>query len=122
MSNQSAFVHLHVHTDYSLLDGAIPIESLISKAKREGMQAVAITDHGNMHGGVEFYQKALAAGIKPIIGCECYMAPHRIDERARETHHLVLLAQSTQGYQNLVRIASIAHLEGFYYKPRIGRS
>ena len=120
------FVHLHLHTQYSLLDGATQIDPLITQVRTFGMPAVAITDHGNMFGAVEFYQKAKAAGIKPIIGCEAYLAPG--SRRNREGHlahndyyHLILLASSRTGYQNLIKLVSKAYLEGFYYKPRVDK-
>ena len=121
----SKFVHTHVHTHYSLLDGAIQIGPLLERAKEFGMEAVAITDHGVMHGALDFFKQATKAGIKPIIGCECYVAPRSLTDRDlsdREgTRHLVLLAKNNQGYKNLCRLASIAQLEGFYYKPRIDK-
>jgi len=121
----SKFVHTHVHTHYSLLDGAIQIGPLLERAKEFGMDAVAITDHGVMHGALDFFKQATKAGIKPIIGCECYVAPRSLTDRDlsdREgTRHLVLLARNNQGYKNLCRLASIAQLEGFYYKPRIDK-
>ncbi len=120
------FVHLHVHTQYSLLDGAIRLDDLLAKCKEFGMKAVAITDHGAMHGALEFYVKARKAGIKPIIGCEFYIAPRdRFDRSAKRSgeaaFHLVLLAMDRTGYQNLLQLASIAQLEGFHYKPRIDK-
>ncbi len=121
------FVHLHVHTQYSLLDGAIRIDDLLKKCKEFGMKAVAITDHGAMHGALEFYQKAQKAGIKPIIGCEFYIAPQdrKLHTGAKSpsdaAFHLVLLAMNLSGYKNLMKLASIAQLEGFYYKPRIDK-
>jgi DNA polymerase-3 subunit alpha len=122
------FVHLHVHTEYSLLDGAIRIKDLLSRAKDLGMPAVAITDHGSMFGAVTFYTEALAMGIKPIIGCEVYVAPGDMDdEHAHEVkdkgggYHLVLLARNRQGYKNLIKLVSIGYLEGFYYKPRVSK-
>ncbi len=118
-----SFVHLHVHTKYSLLDGMCRIEDLLAKAKSEGMTALAITDHGNLYGAFQFFIKAKEAGIKPIIGVEAYKAKHsRFDKQPneeRDQHHLVLLAKNLAGYQNLLKIVSIANLEGFYYKPRI---
>ncbi|MBU0485961.1 MAG: DNA polymerase III subunit alpha [Proteobacteria bacterium] len=122
----AGFVHLHVHTKYSLLDGAIRLGDLLNKCKEFGMDTVAITDHGAMFGALEFYVKAKKAGIKPIIGCEFYIAPKdRKDRDARSAgtaaFHLVLLAMNKTGYQNLMRLASIAQLEGFYYKPRIDK-
>jgi DNA polymerase-3 subunit alpha len=121
-----SFVHLHLHTEYSLLDGAIRIPELIRKAVEFGMPAVAITDHGNMYGAVEFYQAAQKAGIKPIIGCEVYMAPGAMTDRsatsARDaSFHFTLLAQDLVGYGNLVKLVSAAHLDGFHYKPRIDK-
>ncbi|XOU95035.1 MAG: DNA polymerase III subunit alpha [Candidatus Kerfeldbacteria bacterium] len=119
----SDFVHLHVHSHYSLLDGLAKIDDLVEKTKELKMPAVALTDHGVMHGVVEFYQKAKKAGIKPIIGVEAYVARNgmhnkraKIDERP---YHLVLLARNNEGYKNLVKLTTKAHLEGFYYKPRI---
>ncbi|MCK5211178.1 DNA polymerase III subunit alpha, partial [Candidatus Parcubacteria bacterium] len=118
------FAHLHVHTHYSLLDGLTKIDELIKAVKQDGSQAVAITDHGVMYGVIEFYQKCKQAGIKPIIGVEAYLAPgSRADKLTREhektNYHLLLLAKNNQGYKNLIKLTSIAHLEGFYYKPRI---
>lgn len=121
------FVHLHVHTEYSLLDGACRLDRLIEKARQLGFKALAITDHGVMYGVIDFYKAAMAAGIKPIIGCEVYVAPgSRFEKRAspggRDVyHHLVLLAANNEGYQNLIRLVTAAHLEGFYYKPRVDR-
>ena len=117
------FVPLHVHSHYSLLDGLAKIDDLIDKAKAENMPAMALTDHGSMYGIIEFYQKATKAGIKPIIGVETYIAPYgRLNKRTKideERYHLILLAKNNQGYQNLLKLVSQAHLEGFYYKPRI---
>jgi len=120
------FVHLHVHSEYSLLDGATRIKGLVEKAARLGMPAVALTDHGVMYGAVEFYRAAKKAGIKPIIGCEVYMAPKsRFEKQATKgkredtSYHLTLIATNNQGYQNLMRLVSFGFLEGFYYKPRI---
>ncbi len=117
------FVHLHLHSHYSLLDGLPKIDELIEKVQKEAMPAVALTDHGVMYGAIEFYQKAQEAGIKPIIGVEAYVARHsrnqkrpRIDERP---YHLVLLAKNTAGYKNLIKLTTKAHLEGFYRKPRV---
>ncbi len=124
----SQFVHLHVHTQYSLLDGANQIDALVQETKNFGMPAVAVTDHGNLFGAIEFYQKATAAGIKPIIGCEAYMAPKSRRDREgqgqfahNEYFHLILLAANRTGYQNLLKLASKAYLEGFYYKPRMDK-
>ena len=119
------FIHLHVHTAYSLLDGAIRLDDLIQTALDMEMPAVAITDHGSMFGVVDFYKKAKKAGLQPIIGCEMYMATgSRLDKSPKskgENHHLVLLAENITGYQNLLHLVSKAHLEGFYYKPRIDK-
>ncbi len=120
------FVHLHVHTQYSLLDGAIRLDDLMKKCKEYGMDSVAITDHGAMFGALEFYVKAQKAGIKPIIGCEFYIAPESRFKRAAKSagkaaFHLVLLAMDRTGYSNLMKLATIAQLEGFYYKPRIDK-
>lgn len=117
------FVHLHVHTQYSLLDGAAEINQLLRKVKELGMPAVAITDHGVMYGCLKFYQQALEYGVKPILGCEIYVAPRRLNDKVAKVDdnptHLVLLAENNEGYRNLLKLVSIAHLEGFYYKPRI---
>lgn len=125
MDHTPDFVHLHVHTQYSLLDGAIRIDALLKRALDFGMHSVAITDHGTMFGAVEFYQKANKAGIKPIIGCECYVAPRsRLDKTPldnKKLSHLILLARNHDGYRNLCKLASIAQLEGFYYKPRVDK-
>ena len=121
----SSFVHLHVHTHYSLLDGATRIEALIERAKEFDMPAVAITDHGNMFGAIEFYTAARKAGVKPIIGCEAYLTAgdRRLKEstEGKDTFHLLLLAMNLQGYQNLIKLASIGYTEGFYRKPRIDK-
>jgi DNA polymerase-3 subunit alpha len=122
----SGFTHLHVHTQYSLLDGAIRIPDLLEKCKEYNMDSVAITDHGAMFGALEFYVKAKKKGIKPIVGCELYVAPRDRKEKKRidgtAAFHLVLLAMNKTGYQNLLKLASIAQFEGFYYKPRIDMS
>jgi DNA polymerase-3 subunit alpha len=119
------FVHLHVHTMYSLLDGAIRLDALFDRAKAFGMHAVAITDHGTMFNVLEFYEKAVKAGIKPIIGCECYVAPRTLNDKtpldAKGLSHLVLLAENQEGYRNLCKLATIAQLDGFYYRPRIDK-
>ena len=119
------FVHLHVHTQYSLLDGAIRLDRLIQRCKDFEMDSVAITDHGTMFGVVEFYGKAKDAQIKPIIGCECYVAPRTLNDKTpldkEGTSHLLLLAQNQEGYQNLCKLATVAQLDGFYYKPRIDK-
>jgi len=117
------FTHLHVHSHYSLLDGLTKIDELIQKAKDEGCDSLALTDHGVMYGAIEFYQKCKKAGLKPIIGVEAYLAPgSRLDKNVKSderNYHLVLLAKDNVGYKNLIKLTSIAHLEGFYYKPRI---
>ena len=122
----SDFVHLHMHTMYSLLDGAIRLDALFARAKEYGMHSVAITDHGTMFNVLEFYQKAHKAGIKPIIGCECYVAPRTMSDKspldAKGLRHLVLLAENQEGYRNLCKLATLAQTEGFYYKPRIDKS
>ncbi len=120
------FIHLHNHSDYSILDGAITTDKLVARAVELNMPAIALTDHGNMFGAIDFYQKALKAGITPIIGEEFYIAP---DSRLKRepakksgeevSHHLILLALNEQGYRNLIKLSSIAYTEGFYYKPRI---
>lgn len=119
------FVHLHVHTEYSLLDGAARIEKLVNKASEMGMTALAITDHGVMYGVIDFYKACQKAGIKPIIGCEVYVAPNRRTDRVpgRDdgNRHLVLLAENEVGYRNLLKIVSQAHIDGFYYKPRVDK-
>ena len=120
------FVHLHVHTQYSLLDGAIRLDDLLKKAREYQMPAIAMTDHGNMFGAISFYQQAHKHGIKPIIGCELYVAPktrfdkngHHAGESAR---HLVVLVKNMQGYKNLMKLTTAGYLEGFYYKPRIDK-
>lgn len=119
----SDFVHLHVHTQYSLLDGAIRIPDLLDKCEEFGMDSVAITDHGAMFGALDFYVQAQKRGIKPIIGCEFYIAPNHRSERKQvqgtNAFHIVLLAMNYAGYKNLMKLASLAQFEGFYYKPRI---
>jgi DNA polymerase-3 subunit alpha len=121
------FVHLHVHTEYSLLDGACRLDRLMQRAAELHFPALALTDHGVMYGAIDFYQAARKAGIKPIIGCEVYVAPgSRLERKAgsggRDAyHHLVLLARDLAGYRNLTRLVTAAHLEGYYYKPRIDK-
>src|SRR3989475_1886788 len=122
---RDSFVHLHLHTEYSLLDGAVRMKELMKKAVEFGMPAVAVTDHGNLFGAIEFYQEATRAGIKPIIGCEAYVAPHSHKEKANSmrepAYHFTLLAQNDIGYRNLVKLISTAHLDGFHYRPRIDK-
>jgi DNA polymerase-3 subunit alpha len=123
MSNQ--FVHLHLHTQYSLLDGANKIPDVLEQAHRLGQPAIAMTDHGNLHGAIEFYTEAKKIGIKPIIGCELYVTPtSRFERKTRAqggggTHHITVLAQNKEGYHNLCRLSSLAFKEGFYFKPRV---
>lgn len=117
------FVHLHVHSEYSLLDGACRIKRLVGKVKELGQTAAAITDHGSMYGVIDFYNEALKQKIKPIIGCEVYVAPRsRFDKEHKadgNPYHLVLLCKDNEGYQNLIKLVSIGHIEGFYGKPRV---
>ena len=115
------FVHLHIHSEFSLLDGANRIKDLPIRAKELGMDAIAITDHGSMYGTIDFYKACKKEGIKPIIGCEVYVAPRsRFDKEPNidnRYHHLILLAKNQQGYQNLSKLVSIGYVEGYYYKP-----
>ncbi|MDY4545849.1 MAG: DNA polymerase III subunit alpha [Candidatus Choladocola sp.] len=118
------FTHLHVHTEYSLLDGSNKIKEYVARVKKLGMDSAAITDHGVMYGVIDFYKEAKAQGIKPILGCEVYVAPgSRFDKEAGNNedryYHLVLLAENNEGYQNLMKIVSIGFIDGFYYKPRV---
>lgn len=116
------FIHLHVHTEYSLLDGFSRIDLLLDRAKELGMESIAITDHGSMYGAIEFYKQAKKRDIKPIIGCEVYVSEkdHKIkDSTNRRYYHLILLAKSKEGYKNLIKIVSEAYVNGFYYKPRV---
>ncbi len=119
----SNFVHLHNHSQYSLLDGLTKIPALVQYVKEQGMNAIAVTDHGTMSGSIEFYQEAKAAGIKPIIGMEAYIAPRKHTDKEtdkdRQYFHLTMLAMNQKGYQNLMQLSTIANLEGFYYRPRI---
>ncbi|PIZ89658.1 MAG: DNA polymerase III subunit alpha, partial [Candidatus Nealsonbacteria bacterium CG_4_10_14_0_2_um_filter_37_10] len=119
----SKFTHLHVHSHYSLLDGLPKIDELLDYVQKLGMDSVGLTDHGNIYGAVEFYKKAKEKGIKPIIGAEMYLAFERMtQERPNiddKRYHLVLLVKNKTGYKNLVKLITKAHLEGFYYKPRI---
>ena len=119
-----SFVHLHCHTEYSMLDGAARVKDLFAEAAAMGMPALACTDHGNLYGAYDFYQAGRAAGVKPIIGIEAYLAPgSRFDKTkvAKEYSHMTLLASSLEGYRNLIQLASLASLEGYYYKPRMDR-
>ena len=122
----SDFVHLHVHTQYSLLDGACTLERLTDKAAEFKLPALAITDHGNLFGAIKFYNLCIKKGIKPIIGCEVYVAPgSRFQKEYRSgedsNYHLILLAKDWEGYKNLMKLVSLGHLEGFYYKPRVDK-
>ncbi len=116
------FVHLHNHSEYSLLDGLSRIDPMVEHAKKLGMTSLAITDHGNMYGTIKFYKKCLAEGIKPIIGCEIYVAKRSLHDKEagvdKDYNHLILLAKNLTGYKNLIKIITTSHLEGFYYKPR----
>ncbi|MDD6069500.1 MAG: PHP domain-containing protein, partial [Clostridiales bacterium] len=121
-----SFTHLHVHTQYSLLDGASKINELMARTKELGMDSIAITDHGVMHGVIEFYKEAKKAGIKPIIGCEVYVAPgsrfdREVSKGEERYYHLVLLAENDAGYHNLIKIVSKGYTEGYYYKPRVDK-
>ncbi|NKB24453.1 MAG: DNA polymerase III subunit alpha [Kiritimatiellae bacterium] len=127
--SKQPFVHLHFHTQYSLLDGACRVKSAMETAQAQGMSAVAITDHGVLYGAVDFYKTAKSYGVKPILGCEVYTTPENTGMTERKTgrdgsqsNHLVLLAENEVGYQNLVQLVSRAHLDGFYYKPRIDKA
>src|SRR6266581_720467 len=114
----SRFVHLHVHSEYSILDGACRIPALAERAAELGMPAVALTDHGSLAGAVELYRETGKHGVKPLIGCEVYVADDRRAQR-KGYAHLTLLAESNEGYGNLIRLASLGYLEGYYYKPRV---
>ena len=117
-----SFVHLHLHSEYSLLDGACRIKDIVARAKEIGQSAVAITDHGVMYGAVDFYKACKAEGIKPIIGCEVYVAPRTMADKQHQfdsaNNHLVLLAKNEKGYHNLIKLVSSAFVDGFYIKPR----
>ncbi|TFG46726.1 MAG: PHP domain-containing protein [Candidatus Brocadiia bacterium] len=120
------FTHLHLHSQYSLLDGAISFGKLFDRCVSLGMDTVAVTDHGNMFGAMEFYTKALEAGIKPILGFEAYIAPGSRFSRDKSSikdaaYHLILLAENNTGFQNLLKLTSSGYTEGFYYRPRIDK-
>ncbi|HZD94355.1 MAG TPA: PHP domain-containing protein, partial [Candidatus Sulfotelmatobacter sp.] len=120
----SEFVHLHLHTDYSLLDGACGVQGLVKRVADVGQKAVAMTDHGNIYGTVEFVDEAENKGIKPIIGCELYICKkddHRAPPEGDTYNHLLVLAENEEGYRNLIKITSEASMHGFYYKPRISK-
>ena len=124
MSDSASYVHLHNHSDYSLLDGASKVDQLVETAISMGMPALALTDHGNLFGAIQFYCVAQKKGLKPIIGCEIYVAKesrHKKTGGSDQANHLVLLAESAEGYQNLSRLVSYGYLEGFYYRPRVDR-
>src|SRR5207245_6160852 len=121
-----SFVHLHCHSHYSLLDGASRIPELVGRARELGMNSVAMTDHGNLYGAIEFYRECKSAGLNPIIGYEAYVAPTRLTEREAKKrgdagYHLTLLAKDITGFRNLIKMASVAFLEGYYYVPRIDK-
>ncbi|MDQ6901085.1 MAG: PHP domain-containing protein, partial [Candidatus Dormibacteraeota bacterium] len=126
MKAPDQFVHLHNHTEFSLLDGASRIQAMVTRAAELGMPALALTDHGVMYGAIHFYKACLSAGIQPILGCELYVAPRRLDDREgrvdRDPYHLTVLAADAQGYRNLMALCSIGQMRGLYYKPRIDRS
>ncbi|MBI5742622.1 MAG: DNA polymerase III subunit alpha, partial [Candidatus Niyogibacteria bacterium] len=120
-----SFVHLHTHSHYSLLDGLAKIDELVGRVKELGMPAIALTDHGNLYGAIEFYKAAKKAGVKPIIGVEVYVAPNSLHDKNpgvdEKRYHLILLARDNEGYKNLIRLVTISNLEGFYYKPRVDK-
>ena len=120
------FVHLHVHSEFSLLDGLSPVKRIVDSARRQGMRAIALTDHGNMYGAVDFYSYARSVGVKPLLGVETYVSPRgmgdKLGSQDRNYFHLVLLAKNLDGYHNLIKLVSRASLEGYYYKPRIDRA
>ena len=121
MGSSGTFTHLHVHSQYSLLDGAIRLSDLFKTVRGHGMDTVALTDHGNMYGMVDFYKRAKAEGVKPIFGCETHITSDRTDRTERKNHHLILLAKDQVGYHNLQYLNSMGFLEGFYYNPRIDK-
>ncbi|MBI4244335.1 MAG: PHP domain-containing protein, partial [Planctomycetes bacterium] len=120
------FVHLHLHSDNSLLDGSCNISGLISRAKSLDMKALSLTDHGNMFGAIEFYQECLKNGIKPIVGIEAYVAPGNRKDRVKTSteepaYHLTMLVKNETGYRNLCKLSTLSYKEGFYYKPRMDK-
>ncbi|RUA08234.1 MAG: DNA polymerase III subunit alpha, partial [Fusobacteria bacterium] len=119
---KNKFVHLHLHTEYSLLDGVSKIDEYIDRALELKMESIAITDHGNMFGAIEFYKKARKKGIKPIIGMEAYISLGNVEEKEKTIFHLILLAKNEIGYKNLMKLSSFGYLKGFYYKPRIDKA
>ncbi len=123
MSTDTPFVHLHCHTDYSLLDGACEISQLMDLVVEQKMPSIAMTDHGNLFGAVEFYNEAKAKGVHPVIGCEVYVSQqgHKTRSDTDRYNHLVLLCENQDGYRNLIKLVSTGFLDGFYYKPRIDK-
>ena len=124
--NEKDFVHLHLHTDFSLLDGAIKIKPLAQRAQELGARAVAVTDHGNLYGAISFYNQMKMSGIKPIIGMEAYIARGKHTDRGdasgeKGTNHIILLARNLKGYHNLAKLSSFSFTQGYYYKPRIDK-
>ncbi|HMV27207.1 MAG TPA: PHP domain-containing protein [bacterium] len=117
----SDFIHLHNHSDYSLLDSCCPVDDLVQAAEQHQMKALALTDYGNLFGAAQFFSAAKAKNIKPIIGMEAYLAPNRL-EKNKLIYHIVLFAKDQQGYQNLVALTSQSYMDGFYYKPRIDKA
>ena len=124
-SKKLQFTHLHNHSDYSLLDGLSKIPAMVKKAKDMGMDSIALTDHGNMYGAIELYKEATKQDIKPIIGMEAYITNNDMTDKTPESddkrYHLILLAETNEGYKNLIQLSTLSHLEGFYYKPRIDK-
>ena len=116
-----AFAHLHVHTEFSLLDGFCKIPALLDRAQELGQKAIAITDHGVLYGALQFYKEATKRGIKPIIGIEAYVAQGSRLEQTKQPYHMTLLAKNEAGYRNLLQLSTKAHLEGYYYRPRMDR-
>ena len=119
------FTHLHLHSHYSLLDGLPKVEEILQKAKEMGFDSLSLTDHGVLYGALEFYTKAKELGIKPIIGCELYLAPRTLYDKVPKVdtkfYHLPVLVKNLEGYKNLLQLVTIGELEGFYYKPRVDR-
>src|SRR5512136_2150350 len=126
MAAATSFIHLHNHSEYSILDGAVRIKDLVAAADELGMPAVALTDHGNIFGAVQFFKEAAKKNIKPILGCELYVAPgsrfeRQADSRDQVHHHLLTLVENETGYRNLCKLLTSAYLEGFYYRPRVDK-
>ncbi len=122
---EQKFIHLHTHSHYSLLDGLSKIGDLVEKAKEDGMEAIALTDHGAMYGAIDFYMECTKAGIKPIIGVEAYMAVRNLGDKEpgvdNKRYHLTLLAKNFEGYKNLMKLVTISQIDGYYYKPRMDK-